>query len=124
MIANHIRINQSATPSPMTPLQNTKDNDAKASSTTEKSKDAVRVNLSHAAQKGESSGGASASYIDAAIEKIKEQIKALQKQLAAIEGRQDESALAMQKQLQNQIMVLNGKLMELMATKAKQGAGA
>lgn len=63
------------------------------------------------------------SIIDAAIEQIKKQIEAIEAQLKKLESIDGEVALAQKKMLNEQLLALNAKLMELMGQKAKQLKG-
>lgn len=59
------------------------------------------------------------SIIDAAIEQIKKQIEAIEAQLKKLENIDGEVALAQKRTLNEQLLTLNGKLMDLITEKAK-----
>ncbi len=62
-------------------------------------------------------GEGDASAIDVAIEQLKEQIKAVQEQLAKLENVEGEAAEAQKKMLAEMLGSLNSQLMELVAQK-------
>lgn len=63
------------------------------------------------------------SIFDAAIQQIKKQIEAIEAQLKKLETIDGEAALAQKKMLNEQLLTLNAKFMELIAEKAKQLKG-
>ena len=104
-----------------TPHQNINNTGATEKENGNRAQEAYKVELSKKAMESAGTEGPqSSSTIDAAIEKIKAQIKVLQKQLDGLKGREDESAVTLRKSLQGQISALNGQLMDLMATKIKE----
>lgn len=64
-------------------------------------------------------GGADASLIDAAIEKIKEQMEAIKAQLEQLANAEGEAALAQKKMLTDQLASLSSQLMEFLSKKAE-----